>query len=222
MTFGQINVGTGELEVYYDDTKGITPELVEEAQEKEAQIIEGVNVAEQVYYRIGEMLKDFRDRELYRARNFNTFNEWADSPELARIGRQTANNLIRIVEGLEPIFERHGLDLGDYPMSVARAMLPLLNDNKTEEEIVDIAERVKDLTVRDASAIIKESRGLGDRDEPTIFKAFVQIDYTERVHMATIVAVRPDGVSFDMGKLMVDKRDYPRFQQFYGRWLEEV
>lgn len=220
MTFSQINPGSGELEVYPDATAGITTTIADEAAEAEAFIIASIHATEVVYLKLGELMKDFRDRELYRARGYSTFRQWADSADMNRLNYQTANNLIRIVEGLKPIFERGDLNIEDYPMSTLRAMLPLVGDF-SDDDILQVARDAHGLTVKDTNALVKTKRGIKLYPEDVIFKAFTTIKPDSDWIDAEIVCIRSDGAIYKVGRQSIMKCDYEAFKKFYGRHLEE-
>lgn len=223
MTFAQINQGSGELEVYQDATKGITPVLADEAKEAEAFILGSLHATEVVYLHLGELLKEFRDRNYHKACGYDSFRQWANSAECSRLNYQTANNLIRIVEGLKPIFERGDLNIEDYPMSILRAMLPLVGDY-TDDDIIQVARDARHLTVTDTNALVKTKRGIKLHPEPVVFKAVVKLGAADRDHhQFRVICIRDDGSYYEMGgNQAVHKRDYEALKKFYGRHLEEI
>lgn len=225
MTFSQINVGTGELERYPDATVGISEALADEAAEAEAIILGSIHATEVVYLRLGELMADFEERELYKARGYASFRQWADSADMNRLNYQTAQNLIRIHKGLKPIFERGDLNIEDYPMSALRALLPLLGDY-TDDDILQVARDVHGLTVKDTNAVVKEKRGIKQYPEPVVFKARVQrmdIENKHENYRFTVACIRADGSVYSMGpQQIVNHRDYAALKKFYGRHIEEV
>lgn len=216
MTFGQINQGSGELELYPDITKGIDQETVEYADKMEKYIIYMLGTIRTGSLNVGHALVMFRDNEYYRARGYDTFDAWADSPELG-LGRQTAKYLMRIVENIVPVLENEGLDPDEYPTSTLRAMLPLLTEEDAENKILEAAYAVKDLTTKDANAIIREMRGV-DNTEPAIVKAYVTMG--DSTHKINAMLWRPDGTFVKLGTWYVPVEDYARVEQLFGRHVE--
>jgi hypothetical protein len=220
MTYSRLNEGTGELETYVDAFKDVTDEQVQLALQTERQILAMANGIHEASLNLGYALQLFRDAELYKARGYETFDLWADSAEMANVGKQTAKYLIRIVENIVPILENTDNLPSEYPVSTLRAMLPLLAEERGEELVVEAAESVKGLTCRDAAAIIKEMRGVGTTsdDEPDVIKAYVTMGETE--HKVETYMFRADGSFTHLGDWVVSRKDYALVGKMFGKNLE--
>ena len=214
MTYSRINEGTGELETYSDVFKDVTPEQAELALHVEQEILTMANTIHETSLTLGTTLVLFRDAELYKARGYETFNNWVGSADMANVGVQTAKYLMRIVEDLVPVLESGDATPTEYPVSTLRAMLPLLADERGEELVIEAAEAVKGLTCRDAAAIIKEMRGVDakEADLPDEVKAYVTMGELE--HSVEIMSWHSDGTFTKLGTLTVPRRDYVAFEKF--------
>lgn len=221
----QIDAGTGELVAYPDPYKNQTAETAEEAQKIENEILIRVGVIETNYLKIGQLLAEFKERKLYLAAGDPDFRTWCNSPKLSRIGYRSAQRLIQIVDKALPLLEKHGaMDiLPDLGMSTMADLLPILNDEDGEEKFVEAAYQVRDMTNADAKEAIKEIRGVAkplDHEMPTVFKAKVRAG--EDYMFVRIYATNgPDFYEVTQGKpLMIRKRDWPRWEDRFGRFLE--
>lgn len=220
MTYSRINEGTGELETYNDFTKDVTPEQVEIAFQTERQILEMANSIHETSLNLGYALLLFRDAELYKARGYETFSLWVGSAEMANVGVQTAKYLIRIVEEIVPVLEEQSVPPAEYPVSTLRAMLPLLTEENGENLVIEAAEAVKGLTCRDAAAIIKEMRGVDQKEdeEPSVVKAYVTMG--DKVHEIETFVFRGDGSSHFLGSWKCLRSDFVAVEKMFGKNIE--
>jgi hypothetical protein len=108
-TFTQVDQGTGEIQVYTDTFGNISEEDIERAQYLEQCILEESANVELGYLRMARDLSEFKRDELYKARGFETFRLWADSPDLKRVSYRSAQRLVQIADEAIPILEKYGL-----------------------------------------------------------------------------------------------------------------
>ena len=212
----------GELVAYEDHFSNITPEDAAFAEELENGILKMASTISVGYLQIARALNEFDEKKLYKARGYETFKLWANSPNLHGIGYRTARNLIRIYREAVPIFARHDkMDL--LPLiqtSKMQALLPILGDEDAEDKFIEAAYQIKDKTIKDSYAIIDEIRGKKNKyDEslPTVFSA--QVQYGESFHKLRITAIGEDDI-YDCGTLNIKARDWWRWEERFGRFLE--
>ena len=208
-----------------DDLAGllvVQPEDAAFAEELENGILKMASTISVGYLQIARALNEFDEKKLYKARGYETFKLWANSPNLHGIGYRTARNLIRIYREAVPIFARHDkMDL--LPLiqtSKMQALLPILGDEDAEDKFIEAAYQIKDKTIKDSYAIIDEIRGKKNKyDEslPTVFSA--QVQYGESFHKLRITAIGEDDI-YDCGTLNIKARDWWRWEERFGRFLE--
>jgi hypothetical protein len=213
---------SGELVAYSDAFKGITEEDVTKAEILEAEIINAAGQISAGYLKIAKKLHEFKEDKYYLALGYESFRAWADSPNLKGIGYRTAHDLIRIYTDIVPILARHeALDALPFVQSgKMRAILPILGDEDAEQKIIDAVYTVKDLTTKDSYAAINEIRGkkdFYDDDLDTVFKA--KVFYGESYHKVIVTAVNNDDV-YQVGMLQIKLKDWPRWEQRFGRFIE--
>jgi hypothetical protein len=212
----------GELVAYDDHFKDITPEDAAFAEERELTILKQAGHISRSFLMIAQLLSEFEEKKLYKARGYETFKLWANSPNLHGIGYRTARNLIRIYREAVPIFARHDkMDL--LPLiqtSKMQALLPILGDEDAEDKFIEAAYQIKDKTIKDSYAIIDEIRGKKnkyDESMPTVFSA--QVQYGESYHKVRITAIGEDDI-YDCGTLNIKARDWHRWEERFGRFVE--
>jgi len=214
----------GELVAYADPFKNVTEGDVDAAEQLEQFILAQAGAISKGYLMIGRALSEFKSKKCYLARGFDSFQAWADSPNLMGIGYRTAQDLIRIYEDVLPILAEHdAMDVLPFVQSSKmRAILPMLGDEDAEEKIIDAVYKIKDLTTKDAFAVINEIRGKNDPFDdkmPTVFTAKVM--YGESFHKVIITASNNDDV-YTVGTIHIKPRDWPRWEDRFGRFIQIV
>lgn len=214
--------GSGELVAYDDHFKDVTEEDVQRAELLEKDILRIAGTISTNYLSIARDLSEFKEKKYYRARGFESFRAWADSPNLKGIGYRTAHDLIRIYEHVLPILARNDA-METLPMIQSgkmRALLPILGDEGAEEKIIEAAYAIQDLTTKDSYAAIHEIRDKKDPFDdvmPTVFKARVR--YGETFHKVTITAIDNEDI-YDCGVLSIKTKDWKRWESRFGRFIE--
>lgn len=214
--------GSGELIPYADEFKNVTQEDAEAAELLEAEILMTAGQISVGYLQLAKRLYDFAEKKYYLARNFSSFREWANSPNLKGIGYRTARDLVRIYTEVIPILAKHDA-MEVLPLiqsSKMRALLPILADENAEDKIIEAAYRIKDLTTEDSYAAIKEIRGIHDEfgeEMPVIFKA--KVLRGESFHKVIVTAIDNDD-NYQVGMLTVKPKHWTRFEARFGRFFE--
>ena len=215
--------GSGELVAYADHFKDVTQEDAEYAEALETHIISVAGNVTVGYLQMAKALSEFEEKKYYKARGFESFRAWADSPNLKGIGYRTAHDLIRIYRDILPVLAKHDA-MDAMPLIQSgkmRAILPILGDENAEEKIIDAVYTIKDLTTKDSYAAINEIRGKKDSfeegDLPTIFKA--KVLYGESYHKVIITAMAGDDI-YQVGMLSIKPKDWPRWEERFGRFVE--
>ena len=213
---------SGELVAYDDSFKGVSANDVVGAEGLESAILRLVGEISTGYLKVGQMLHEFREKKYYLARGYESFRTWADSPNLKGIGYRTAHDLIRIYTDIVPILARNdALDaLPAIQSGKMRAILPILGDEDAENKIIDAVYAIKDLTTKDSYAAINEIRGkkdFYDRELDTIFKA--KVFYGDSYNKVIVTAVNNDDV-YQVGMLQIKTRDWQRWEERFGRFVE--
>lgn len=212
----------GEL-VRYDNTFGpLTEADGAEALRCEQEILQMHGQVQKDYYALAQKLADFKTRRLFVARNFSSFSQWADSEELKGIGKRTAYNLVRIVEEALPILAKNDAMHVLPSLSTLYDMLPILRDENAEEKFVEAAYQVQDKTARDAKQVIKEIRGIEDKDTESLM--FFKVIATDRgdEYTVKIQAASRDDFYWLTEKGTVKKKDMPRLEQLFKGYVEYV
>jgi len=214
----------GELVAYSDTYGDVTDDQVAYADKVQTMIIDRANQIKTNYLVIGTLLNKFKEDQLYLAKGFPSFQAWCNGPDVPDMSYRTAQRLIQIVTEALPIFEKHDATPLAQEIGIATMadLLPILSDANGEEKFIEAAYKVKDLTNRDAKEEIKSIRGIGsfhDDAMPTVFSARMQRG--ESFHTVKIIA--NDGVDYyDVGTLKIRPKDWPRWSERFGRFLEIV
>ena len=222
MTDTSYQMEGGELVAYDDPFKNITPQMARVAEAIEQDILMCASQISANFLEMGRLLSGFEEEKLYRALGYESFKLWANSPNLHGIGYRTARNLIRIYREALPLLVKHGkADLIPFlPTSKMQALLPILADENAEDKFIEAAYQIHDKTMADSYEIIKEIRGKQDDGMlPTVFSA--RVIRGESYHKVKITALTGDDI-YDCGVLTIKPRDFPRFEERFGRFLEIV
>lgn len=213
----------GTVQQYPDMYGDVTTDLAAHADRVQQIIIDRTQQIKSNYLVIGTLLNKFKEEELYLAKGFSTFKAWCDSPELTDMTYRTAVRLVQIVTEALPLFEKHDSMALAQTIGISKMadLLPILNDADGEAKFIEAAYKVQDLTSRDAKEEIKNIRGISsssiDTIMPTVFTARVQRG--ENTHRLRVTA--NDGVDFfDMGTLTVRTKDFARWEERFGRFLQ--
>ncbi len=208
--------GDGTVEQYDDRYAEVTEEMVKKAEELEAQILDNGRRVTGSYLRMARDLSDFKREKLYLARGYDSFKDWADSPEISSVGWRTAYNLVRIADEVIPMLERNNL-LDETPsISNLYDLLPILNDDDGEAKFIAAMRAIKGLSNRDAKRAIKEVRGItanvGDRTA-TMFRCKVK----RGTEFHTVRITANDNVDhYECGVVRIKLKDWSRWASLYG------
>lgn len=212
MSFSQIEQGTGELISYPDVYKDVTDEDIKLAKALEEGFLKHKASIEQSFLTMGRYLVAIRDRKAYLALNYPSFSLWCQSPGID-IGYRQAHDLIRITEELVPRLEAANVPALD-SVSKMRELLPLISEG---HDVAEAAELVRDLTVQDTKATLKDIRGIEDKQEPTVFKAYV----TPGPNFNTVKVVCYDEHAvYTAGTLQIKPEHMARWTSRFGRFIE--
>jgi len=91
--------------------QGLTPAEVAEYQERHGRILAAKREIGKAFWQVGQDLKAIRDKKLYLAGDYPTFEAYLGSPEIG-ISRSTAYTWIEIVAVFEPLVSNM-LDISD-------------------------------------------------------------------------------------------------------------
>ena len=217
-TFTQVG-GDGELETYDDPFAKVTDEMIAKAEKLEAQILETNSKVTKNYLVMARDLSTFKANEFYRARGYDSFQAWGESPELAQVGWRTAYDLVRIADEVLPMMERNNL-LDEIPsISNLYALLPILNDDDGEAKFLQALEKIKGLSVRDAKETIRVIRGLSSRVSGGPQKTFFnfRVDkQTEEYKTGMLLSGLGNEGGYEMGKLRIAAKDWAAFEAMVG------
>lgn len=218
MTFSLVNVGSGELERYPDFFANVTQEDVERAEIVEDKIIQAKAVIELGFFALAEMIEEFDRKQLYKARGFERFKDWVESPQI-EISWRVAQDLIRIQREVVPMLAQHsgGQNLQELitqaGVSKVRALLPLLSDPSTHDDFAELIVDAPDMTWRDLREEVKIRRGVsGDIAEGhlAMFNSFIK---SEQGDFYKVEITGSDGNNVDvLGVLTVRKAWWTRWE----------
>ncbi len=214
--------GDGAVERYHDPYGLVTEDQVKRAHELETEILQQINQVEVSYLRIAKSLSTFKREKLYLARNFTSFQQWADSEELSKLSYRSAQRLVQIADDALPLLVKHDLMEMLPSVSALGDLLPLLNDDDGETKFVQAIKDIQGLTNKDIKALVKERRGLADpldKEQPAIFSA--QVERGTEYHRVQIFC--SDGVDYykvTPQPLMVKPKHFARFEERFGRFLQ--
>lgn len=213
----------GELEQYVDAYK-LTKEQIDEAEECENAILETKKSIENGFLTIGALLMHMEDNKLYLGRGYPTFKAYANSSALG-MNYRMAHDLVRIVREVGPKLEsarEQGRNIPLPSMSNMRAALPMLSENLTDDEFLDVLEDIEPLTVSDANKYIRERRGLGTNENEVTFHA--RVHKGEVYNTVTIKRSGLDGDIYEMtaAPLKIKPKDFAKFIDRFGYFVEYV
>lgn len=174
----------GSLEVYHDPYYEVTPELVEQANLYEQQIITTQEDLARNFVKLGYYLDEFRRNHFYKAKGYPTFDTWLRSPEI-NLSKSQAHKLIRIKSQIIPLLKEKlavdestainmAVSAGVSKLSKIQALIPLgYND-----EAVTLTEEAPNLTLQDVELKVKSLK-LGremeiDETFPAMFRGTVR------------------------------------------------
>lgn len=213
-TYGIIG-STGEIELYHDPYAGISIEDVQLADYVENIIITEQQNIETSFLKIGTALIQFEDLELWRAKGMPSFRAWLSGPEFM-FSYEHGTRLMRVVRDLIPII---GEQEHVPPVSKLIAMLPLVADGRTDDEIREVFDDIQALPVRAAKDHIREVRGIDRPEQPTTFRARVQNG--ETYNNITVTRYGEDGDIYELGRLQIKPKDWPRWSARFGEGFIE-
>jgi hypothetical protein len=205
----------GALETYQDLYQP-TQQEIEDAETLEKYILEQYQNVETSFLKLGGALIQFEERKLYLAKGMPTFQSWLQSP---MFGFTPAHGLrlMRIVRDLLPLLADKETLL---PLSTLTAMLPMLNDGSTPEQISEVYDACEGLTVADAKKVISQARGLEDHDPPTVFSATIENKNGFVIVDVTCYTEEGDIYKVTQTPMKIKERDWPRFEQRFGAFLQ--
>jgi hypothetical protein len=119
-----------------------------------------------VFLAIGKMLKVFRDRQLYKSLDFETFEQFLASEEIS-FSREKAYMMMRIYEFYVEVLELSEDVIKDFPVVRLSMMLPILKKMPTKEEQIKELERVKSLRHSDFIRELKEA--VNTEGKPSVY-----------------------------------------------------
>src|SRR5687768_1803667 len=126
----------GTPERYHDAFASVDEAMIERAAEVQDQILNAAGHLELHYLRLAKGLSTFKREKLYLAVGYESFKEWADSPELKQVGYRVAHDLVRIADEVLPILEKHERIYEKIPpVSTMRDLLPILADENPEQSL---------------------------------------------------------------------------------------
>jgi hypothetical protein len=214
----------GRPERYHDAFARVDEAMIERAAEVQDQIMNAAGHLELHYLRLAKGLSTFKREKLYLAVGYESFKEWADSPELKQVGYRVAHDLVRIADEVLPILDKHDRMYREPfpPISTMRDLLPILADENAEQSLITALDEVAGLSNRAAKDRIKELRGIStpiDAKSPAIFKAKVTMG--ESFHKVDITC--SDGVDFyNVGTLRIKPVHFARWSERFGGFIEHT
>lgn len=217
--------GDGTLVSYPDPFKNVTERDVTDAVEWENAIVSAKVEIEAGFLKLAYLLTDFDDRKLYLARGYETMKAWAESPDI-ELSWRVVQDLLRIKREAIPLLEaklgneqdvkRVMLSAG---ISKVRTALPLLVDENTKDDFVEVLSLAPEMPWNDVRQEVKERRGLArapDERFPVLFKGQVTL-YDSH---ATITVWAMDGVEQEaLGKLRIKRAWLARFEERFGKLI---
>lgn len=208
--------GTGELMRYPDTFGNVSQEDVERAQILEQAILDQANQVEMSYLLMARDLSEFKRDRLYLARGFDSFENWANSPDLKKISYRSAQRLVQIADEAIPLLEKFGLMDFLPPVATMGDLLPLLGDNDGEAKFAEAVKAVEGMSNRDAKRYIKELRGIapgGNGGQPT-FTAKVRRG--DSYNTVKVFCADEGGDYYETGTLMVKPKDWAQFEKMFN------
>lgn len=214
-TFSYIG-SSGEMETYQDSYGAVTQDDIDSAERLERYILDTQTNIEQSFLKMGAALVVFEEERYYLARGMPSMRAWLNSPEF-HISYRLAMDLMRIARELVPLFPDDTVP--ELPVSTMRELLPLVSEGRTAEEIVGVAEDIQGMTVRDARNHIREVRGIDEPEQPTIFRARVEMG--EEYHRVWITRYGDDGDIYQLSRepLRIKPRDWQRWSTRFGGFI---
>lgn len=196
----------------------VTSEDVERAEVVEDKIIQAKAVIELGFFALAEMVEEFDRKKLYKARGFERFKDWVESPQI-EISWRVAQDLIRIQREVVPMLAQHsdGQNLQELithaGVSKVRALLPLLSDPSTHDDFTELIVDAPDMTWRDLREEVKVRRGVSGSIEDghlAMFNSFIKSDQGD---FYKVEITGSDGNNMDvLGTLMVRKAWWTRWE----------
>lgn len=200
----------GTLEQYNDAFGDVTEEDVEAAIRLENEIKKHGRTIELSYLKLARDLSEFNKKEYYKARGFESFKTWADSPELS-VGYRTAQNLLRVADELMPTLVELGLTDELPPIGIMYNLLPLLNDENPKEKIRQAVTSVGGLSFRDAKEVIRGIRGLAASTDVVKFSAKLKLGPS--TNSFDLFVSTPDGDYYKAGTLSIKRDEWPVWEK---------
>ncbi len=227
MAAGKFSIigSSGELETYPDYFGSVTQEQVQEAQAIENDIIKAKNIVYLGFYAIAEMLDRFEAEKLYKARGYERFKDWLESPEI-EISYRVAQDLIRIQREIVPMMQAElGLSTEEVRekllhagVSKVRALLPLASEQSDHENFYTLLDDAPSLTWRDLRKEMDRARGKEERIEDgyaPMFTSKILINRTPQ-NKVVIQITGSDGNSIEpVGQVTMH-------EDWVARWINRI
>lgn len=215
--------GSGELIAYPDPYKNVTPELAEQAENFEKEILAVKQHTELNWVRLALHLSTFKKQKLYLACGHDSMAAWAKNSGVG-LSYGMVCALIRIADVVYPIAEEAypdpAIQLATIGISKVRVALPILRDDDGKSKFVTALYTAQYLTLNDFKDYIKEVRGMGGKPDdplPIIFKAHIE----KRDDFAFLNISGNDGIKFSrIGVLKMPIEWLPRWEERFGRFVQ--
>lgn len=209
----EVFVGSdGTIEVYVDPYQ-LDLDKAEKGRQLTQYVRDQQENIEQSFLKIGAALSIIEKEELFKVDGVPSFRSWAT--ENLSFSYEHATRLIRIVDDLLPVLG----EVEILPVSKMKELLPMLNDGSSPEQIREAYEDIQHLPVTEAKKRIKEIRGVEDKPL-TMFKLVV--DSRDEYNDIDIMCYAEDGRIYKLNDkvLVIDHRDWPRFEALFSGFVE--
>lgn len=194
----------------------------------ELQVKDAKRSIELGFAKLGYLLSEIDEQQMYRGFGFPKFKLWIESSDV-EISHRVALDLIRIHREVKPLLGEGGdseIRIGRIGVSKVRAMLPLLNmeNGKTafKKLFDELEQSAIPMTWNDVRQEVKKLRGIEkpiDARYATVFKATVTRG--EKVSRVEIVGM--DGVAIEtLGVLSIPNAWMPRWVSRFGDFVEHI
>jgi hypothetical protein len=210
--------GDGSLETYNDPFANVTKEDAEQAEVVEGKIIQAKAVIELGFFALAEMITEFDTKKFYKARGFERFKDWVESPEI-EISFRVAQDLMRIQREVVPMLAQHSNEaniqelITQAGVSKVRALLPLLADPATHDDFKELIIDAPDVTWRDLRNEVKKRRGVESNIADAQLVMFLSEIKLEQGDFYTVQVSGTDGNNIDiLGTLKIRKKWWPRWE----------